>query len=436
MIPTTTTAPVRKIKNLRWYIAGLLFIATTINYIDRQVFSILAPDLQEEIGWSELDYARIVIAFQVSYAVMLLVSGRVLERIGTKLGFAFAVIAWSLAEIGHAFARTPVGFGVARFVLGLGEAANFPAAVKAIAAWFPASERASATGIFASGVALGAVIAPIIVPLIAAAYGWQLAFILTGLLGFVWLGLWWFLYDEPGTHTRLTEAERAHILSDGGRTTEAKIPLGRLLRMRETWAYAVPKALADPIWWFYLFWLPKFLATEFNVRGVDVIPYLTMVYIAADVGSLAVGFISSALVKRGWSINAARKGTMAVLGAIMMPSVIAASQISSPWPAMILIAVACGCHQAWATMLFTVTSDMFPRGGAGSVTGIGGCLAGFASIITAELTGQVLNRDPGFYVPMFMAAAALYPISLAVLHMLTPRLQPAPVEGVQGKRGF
>jgi ACS family hexuronate transporter-like MFS transporter len=427
MIPTATTGPFRQIKHLRWYIAALLFVGTTINYVDRQVFSILAPDLQDRIGWSELDYARIVMAFQLSYAIMLLVSGRMLERIGTKIGFSIAIIAWSLAEIGHAFVRTALGFGIARFVLGAGEAANFPAAVKTIAAWFPARERGIATGIFASGVALGAVIAPIVVPLLAAAYGWQSAFIVTGLLGFVWLAAWWYLYDEPAVHKRLTEDERAHILSDGGRTTEVRVPLGRLLRLRETWAYAIPKALADPIWWFYLFWLPKFLAAEHGVRGVDVIPYLTMVYIAADVGSLGAGWVSSSLIKRGWTINAARKVTMAVLGAIMIPAVITASQTKDPWPTMILIALACGCHQAWATMLFTVTSDMFPRGGAGSVTGIGGCLAGFASILTAELTGQVLVRNPSFYVPMFLAAAALYPISFAVLHLLTPRLAPAPV---------
>lgn len=423
-----TVSGLRPIKHLRWYIAALLFIATTINYIDRQVFSILAPDLQERIGWSELDYARIVIAFQLSYAVMLLVSGRVLDRIGTKLGFSIAVVAWSLAEIGHAFARTAFGFGVARFVLGLGEAANFPGAVKAIAAWFPASERATATGIFASGVALGAVLAPIMVPLIAAAWGWQAAFILTGLLGFVWLAGWLYLYDEPASHPRLSASERQHILSDGGRTTEVRVSLMTLLKLRETWAYAIPKALADPIWWFYLFWLPKFLATEHGVRGVDVIPFLTMVYIAADLGSLGVGFMSSSLVKRGWSVNAARKVTMMVLGAVMVPSVIVASQTQEVWPAMILIALACGCHQAWATMLFTATADMFPRGGAGSVTGIGGCLAGFASIITAELTGQVLVRDPSFYVPMFLGAAALYPVSLAVLHVLSPRLTPAPLQ--------
>ena len=424
-IRVSAVRPIRPIRHLRWYIAGLLFLATTINYVDRQVFSILAPDLQKEIGWSELDYARIVIAFQLSYAVMLLVSGRILDRIGTKLGFALAIVAWSVAEVGHAFARTPLGFGIARFFLGLGEAANFPAAVKTVAEWFPASERALATGIFTSGVALGAVLAPIIVPLLAAAWGWQMAFVSTGVVGLIWLAGWWLLYGDPRTHPRLSAAERSLITADQAPTPPAQIPLGRLLRLRETWAYAVPKALADPIWWFYLFWLPKFLATEHGIRGTAVIPYLTVVYIAADVGAIGAGWLSSRMMKRGWSLNRARKVTMIGLAAVMMPSVVLASQTEQVWPAMLLIALACGCHQAWATMLFTITADLFPRNGAGSVTGIGGCVAGFASIVTAELTGQVLNRDPGLYVPMFVTAAALYPISLFVLHRLSPRLAPA-----------
>jgi ACS family hexuronate transporter-like MFS transporter len=417
----------RRIRHIRWYIAGLLFLATTINYIDRQVFSILAPDLQQEIGWSELDYARIVMAFQLSYAVMLLVSGRVLDRIGTRLGFAIAIVAWSLAEIGHAFARTPLGFGVARFVLGLGEAANFPAAVKTVATWFPASERAFATGIFTSGVALGAVIAPMVVPVIAAAWGWQMAFISTGAIGLLWLVGWLLLYYEPAAHPYLTDEERRHITQGEATTRQRNVPLAKLLSLKETWAYAIPKALADPIWWFYLFWLPKFLASEHGIRGVDVIPYLTTVFIAADVGSIGGGYLSSLMIKRGWSLNRARKGTMIGLAAIMMPSVILASQSEQVWPAMLLIALACGCHQAWATMLFTVAADLFPRGGAGSVTGIGGCVAGFVSIITAELTGQVLNQDPTFYVPMFLASAALYPISLWLLHRLTPTMKPAEI---------
>jgi ACS family hexuronate transporter-like MFS transporter len=423
--PSATATTTIKIRRLRWYIAGLLFLATTINYVDRQVFSILAPDLQQRIGWSELDYGRIVIAFQLSYAVMLVVSGRILDRVGTKLGFALAIVAWSLAEVGHAFARSAFGFGVARFVLGVGEAANFPAAVKTVAAWFPASERALATGIFNSGVALGAVIAPIVVPVMAAAWGWQSAFVTTGVLGLLWLAAWWVLYDEPAVHPRLTDEERTFISGGVVRDARARVALSDLLRLRETWAYAIPKALADPIWWFYLFWLPKFLAQEHGIRGTAVIPYLTTVYIAADIGPVAAGYVSSAMVQRGWTVNRSRKTTLTILAGIMMPAVILASQSREVWPAMLLIALACGCHQAWSTLLFTVPSDLFPSHAAGSVTGIGGCVAGFVSIGTAELTGQVLNRDPSLYVPMFLTAAALYPLGLAVFHVLSPKMTPA-----------
>jgi ACS family hexuronate transporter-like MFS transporter len=414
-----------KIRNIRWYIAALLCLVTTINYIDRQVFSILAPELQQRIGWSELDYGRIVIAFQVSYAVMLLFSGRLLDRIGTKIGFALAIFAWSLAELGHAFARTALGFGIARFFLGLGEAANFPAGVKIVTTWFPARDRALAMGIFTSGVAFGAMLAPVAVPLIEAAYGWQFAFVATGVMGLIWLVLWWALYHEPGSHPNITEREKKLILEGTVPPPANSMRISQLLRLRETWAYAIPKALADPIWWFYLFWLPKFLAEGHNVRGTDVIPYLTTVYVAADGGAIAGGYFSSALVKRGWSVNRARKTTLALLASIMIPSVLLASQTSGAWTAMLLIALACGCHQAWATMLFTVPSDLFPSGAAGTVTGIGGFVAGLVSMVTAELTGRVLNLNPGDYAPMFIAAASLYPISLVVLHVLVPKMKPA-----------
>jgi ACS family hexuronate transporter-like MFS transporter len=414
------------IRHLRWYIGGLLFIATVINYVDRQVFSVLAPDLQRSIGWSELDYSRIVIAFQASYAVMMMVSGRLLDRIGTKLGFALSVFAWSVVEVAHAFARTAFAFGVARFSLGLAEAGNFPAAIKTVAEWFPASERALATGLFNSGVALGAVIAPIVVPLMAAAYGWQSPFIVTGILGLVWLPAWWVLYGDRRSHRRLSDEERTLIESGQESNSAAvSVPWRRLFLYRQTWAYVLTKSLADPIWWFYLFWLPKFLAEGFGIRGTAVIPYLTGVFIAADLGCLAGGWLSSAFVKRGWTVNWARKGTMAILGAIMIPSVLTAIHLHDVRLVMALIAVACGCHQAWSTILFTLASDLFPSQAAASVAGIGGFAAGMVSIVAAELTGRVLNADPALYAPMFIAAAVLYPVGLIVFHALSPRMEPA-----------
>jgi ACS family hexuronate transporter-like MFS transporter len=418
---------VATIPHLRWYIGGLLFVVTVINYVDRQVFSILAPDLQKTIGWSELDYSRIVIAFQVSYAAAMMVSGRILDRIGTKIGFALAVLFWSVAAMGHAIARTPFGFGVARFALGIGEAANFPAAVKAVAEWFPASERALATGLFNSGVALGAVVASITVPLLAASFGWQAAFIVTGTLGLLWIPAWWMLYNERGAHPRLSPRERAFIEAGAAdqRRPSTHYAWISLLGYRQTWAYALTKSLGDPIWWFYLFWLPKFLGEEHGIRGVDVIPYLTTVYIAADVGCLVGGYASSWLVKRGWNVNWARKTTMILLAMIMTPTVIMAGFANDPRLAIVLIAIACGCHQAWSTLVFTIASDLFPSGAAGSVAGIGGFVAGMVSIVAAELTGRLLDKDPSYYLPVFIIAGLLYPVGLAVFHMLSPRMKVA-----------
>jgi ACS family hexuronate transporter-like MFS transporter len=417
----------RPIPHLRWYIAGLIFVATVINYIDRQVFSILAPELQRAIGWSELDYGRIVIAFQLSYAVAMAISGRVLDRIGTKIGLGVSVLAWSVVEVAHAAARTAFGFGAARFCLGLTEASMFPAAVKTVAEWFPAKERALATGIFNSGVALGTVLASLIVPYLAAWYGWQAAFVITGIAGLIWVPLWWWLYADRATHPRLTDHDRTLVVDDAPVTAGSKVKWIQLLGYRQTWAYALTKFLGDPIWWFYLFWLPKFLAERFDIRGTAVAPYLMTVYIAADLGCLLAGWVSSSFVARGWSVNAARKTTMAMLASVMIPSVLTAPRLDSPWAAMALIALACGCHQGWSTVVFTVASDLFPSRAAASVTGFGGFIAGMASIGAAEVTGRILQLDPGNYTPMFIAAALLYPTALAVLHVFSPRMERAQV---------
>jgi ACS family hexuronate transporter-like MFS transporter len=411
----------------RWVIAGLLFLVTVINYVDRQVFSILAPDLQDEIGWSELDYGRIVIAFQVAYAGMTLGAGRLLDRIGTRLGFALAVTVWSLVAMGHALAQTAVGFGVARFLLGVGEAANFPAAVKTVAERFPPSERAMATGIFNSGVAFGTIVASIAVPLITAVWGWRAAFVATGLVGLLWLPLWWRFYRGPVAGGA---AGLDPVLDGASATSAAPLPSWRvLIGLRQTWTYTLAKCLADPIWWFYLFWLPKFLAAEHGVRGTAVIPYLTTVYVAADLGCLAGGYLSSAFVKRGWSVNAARKTTFVALMLLTTPLVITAGFTRDPWLAIGLIAVACGCHQAWSTMVYTLAADLFPSHAVGSVTGIGGLVAGIVSTVTAELTGRWLNQDASSYLPIFLVAGCLYPIGLAVIHALSPTLTPADVGG-------
>ncbi len=414
-------APVR-VGYVRWGICALLFFGTTINYIDRQVLGILAPDLQHSIGWSELDYGRIVIAFQLAYAVMMLAWGRILDKIGIKLGFAIAVVWWSLAAMGTAFARTAMQFGAARFLLGVGEAANFPASIKTVAEWFPKSERAFATGIFNSGTNIGAVIAPIMVPLMAAAWGWQSAFIGTGALGFVWLAAWWVFYSSTSAHPRLSGTERHYIQDGMDEPVTSKVPVSAVIGKRQMWAFAAGKLLTDPIWWFYLFWLPKFLAQEHDIRGTALIPYLTTVYIVADFGSVIGGYLSSTLIKRGWTVNAARKITMGIFAAII-PFVIIASQTRSAWLAVGLIGMATACHQAWSANLFTLSSDMFPRRAVGTVVGIGGFAGGIGGIVIAEFAGRVLQRDPSFYLPMFIVAGLIYLVALGVIHLLAPRLE-------------
>jgi len=423
---TAAPAAAVRVGSLRWVVCGLLFFATTINYIDRQVLGILAPDLQREIGWSELDYGRIVIAFQLSYAVMMLFWGRILDKIGTKVGLTIAVAWWSVAAMGTALARTAFGFGSARFLLGVGEAANFPASIKTVAEWFPKSERALATGIFNAGTNVGAVVAPIAVPLIAATWGWRAAFILTGAIGFLWLVAWWFLYYPAGAHPYLKPAERDFIRDGADEPVVDRTPLKRLLGFRQLWAFSLGKLLTDPIWWFYLFWLPKFLAQEHGIRGTALIPYLTTVYIVADIGSVFGGYLSSTLIKRGWTVNAARKTAMGIF-ALIIPSVILASQTRSAWLAVGLIGLATACHQGWSCNIFTLASDMFPRRAVGTVVGFGGFAGGIGGILIAEFAGRVLQRDPSFYTPMFIIAGLIYLVALAVVQLLAPRLEPANV---------
>src|SRR6185503_1167204 len=394
----------------------------------RQVLGILAPDLQKEIGWSELDYGRIVIAFQVSYAVMMLVWGKILDRIGTKLGLGIAVGWWSLAAMATAFANSAMTFGFVRFLLGVGEAANFPASIKTVAEWFPKSERAFATGIFNSGTNIGAVVAPVCVPLIAAAWGWRMAFILTGALGFLWLIAWWALYYTAAQHPRLQAAERKFILDGLEEPVTAKTSLKEVLGYRQLWAFALGKLLTDPVWWFYLFWLPKFLASEHGIRGIALIPYLTTVYLIADVGSIFGGYLSSTLIKRGYTVNRARKTAMGIFAAII-PTVIIASQTKSAWTAVLLIGLATACHQGWSANIFTLASDMFPRRAVGTVVGFGGFMGGVGGILIAEFVGRMLNANPRYYLPIFIVSGTLYLVALTVVHLLAPRLEPARLEG-------
>lgn len=415
-------AAVTSVGHYRWIICALLFFATTINYIDRQVLGILASPLQKELGWSESDYGWIATAFTGAYAVGLMLVGRLMDAIGTRKGFSLAIIFWSAAAMGHALARSAFGFGVARFALGLGEAGNFPASIKTVAEWFPKKERALATGIFNSGSNVGAIIAPLAVPWIAINYSWQWAFIITGAIGFIWLIFWLMIYRKPEEHPRLSKSELNYIQSDPSEPM-VKIPWGHLLPHRQTWAFAAGKFFTDPIWWFFLFWLPKFLNETYglNLSGLG-LP-LVIIYLAADFGSIGGGWLSSTLIKRGWSVNSGRKTAMLVCALCVVP-IIFAAKASNLWLAVGLISLATAAHQGWSANLFTLVSDTFPRRAVGSVVGIGGFAGSVSGMLIATATGYMLQWT-GSYVPIFIVAASAYLFALFVIHMLAPQLEEA-----------
>ena len=416
------TAVVARAGHYRWVICALLFFACTINYIDRQVIGILKPTLQTEIGWTEVDYSWIVFAFQGAYALGLLGVGRLMDRIGTRKGFSLSIIFWSVAAMGHALARSVFGFGVARFFLGLGEAGNFPASIKTVAEWFPKKERALATGIFNSGTNVGALITPLIVPWITLTWGWRAAFIATGAIGFLWLLAWMALYHRPEEHPKISKAELAYIQSDPP-DKAVKVPWARLFPHRQTWAFALGKFLTDPIWWVYLFWLPDFLHKRHGLELKDFGLPLVIVYVMADVGSIGGGWLSSSLIKRGWSVNASRKVAMLICALCVVP-IIFASQVSNLWVAVVLIGLAAAAHQGWSCNLFTTTSDMFPRYAVGSVVGIGGMAGAVGGMLIARSVGEILQRT-GSYVPIFLIAGSAYLVALLVIHLLVPKLEPA-----------
>ncbi len=418
----TTSGSPAKIPHYRWTICALLFFATTINYVHRQIFSILAPDLQREIHWSEIEYGYIIAAFQGAYAIGLILLGRVMDRIGTRAGFSLVISIWSLAAMAHALATSTLGFGVVRFALGLGEAGNFPAAIKTVAEWFPKQERALATGIFNAGANIGAVVAPAIVPWIALHYGWRWAFVITGALGFAWLAAWLAIYRSPGEQPRLSAAELAYIRSDPVESLEP-VPWRSLLRLRQTWAFAIGKLLSDPVWWFYLFWVPKFLNKNYGLTLDRIGVPLIIIYLAADIGSVGGGWLSSALLKRGWSANAARKTALLVCAVAVMPIVFAA-RASELWVAVALLSLATAAHQGWSANLFTLTSDMFPRRAVGSVVGIGGTLGSIGGMMVATASGYILVWT-GSYLALFIMAGSMYAVALAAIHLLVPRLEPA-----------
>ena len=405
---------------IRWWICALLFFATTINYIDRQVFAILAPQLQTEIGWSEIEYGYIVTAFQLSYAIGLLLVGKLIDFLGTKKGFILSIIVWSLAAMAHALARTPIGFGVARLALGIGESGNFPAAIKTISEWFPRKERALATGIFNSGSNIGAIVAPLLVPIIALNFGWQAAFIITGLLGFIWLFFWLRLMNRPEQHPGINAAELDLIKADTEENLEKPTSIWKIIRTRKVWAIAIGKFLTDPIWWFFLYWLPKFLNTTYGLKLDKIGLPLIVAYLIADVGSIGGGWLSSHFLKMGWSINAARKTTLLICAILVVP-IYWASGIDDLWPAVILIGLGMAAHTGWSANMYTLATDFFPKKDMGTVVGFIGMAGAVGGMLMASATGHLLEAT-GSYRILFVIAASMYGIALVIIHLLVPNI--------------
>ena len=417
-----TSPPLKvKIGNFRWTICALLFFATTINYIDRQVIGILADTLEKKIGFDTIDYGYIVTAFQGAYAIGLLLFGRFIDKVGTKIGYLISIIVWSIASIGHAFAATAFEFGVARFTLGLGESGNFPAAIKSTAEWFPKKERAFATGLFNSGANIGAVVAPLVVPWITLTWSWREAFIFTGLLGVIWIVFWIWLYEIPEKHKRLKKKEFDYINSDReDKEEKIKVPWISLLKYRQTWAFVTGKFLTDPVWWFYLYFLPPFLGKQYHLDLAHIGPPLIVIYTMTSIGSIGGGWLSGAFLKRGWSVNKSRKIVMLICALLVLPIMFAS--VVPEWWAVILIGTAAAAHQGWSANIFTTTSDMFPKKAVASVTGLGGTAGSIGGMLISTAAGFIIQLT-GSYFALFIVCGSAYLVALLIFHLLVPNME-------------
>lgn len=417
--------------NFRWVVVALLFFATSINYIDRQVIGLLKPTLEKEFNWSDTTYGVITGFFQFFYAAGLLLFGRIVDKIGTKIGYVISIVIWSLAAMGHALAKSTLGFTIARSALGAGEAGNFPVAIKAVAEWFPKKERALATGIFNAGSNIGAVIAPIMVPWILGSYGWQEAFLITGALGFVWLIFWWRLYEVPAKKKNISKAEYDYIHSDAEEVVapDAKgISWAKLLTIRQTWTFVVGKFLTDPIWWFFLFWLPGYFSDTFQLDLTKPGWPLVIVYSATTIGSIGGGYLSSFFIKQGWPVYRARKTTMFIVALLVVP-IVFARLVPSMWGIVALISLTAAAHQAWSANIFTTASDMFPKRAVSSVVGIGGMAGSIGGILFQPLVGIILdyfdklgNKTVGYNI-IFIICGSAYLVAWIIMHFLSPRMK-------------
>lgn len=410
----------------------LVFFATTINYLDRQVIGILKPTLESELGIGEAEYGYIITAFTIAYAAGLLLAGRLIDWLGTKIGYAFSLFGWSLAAIAHALAKAPFGFGVVRAFLGVFEAGNFPAAIKTTAEWFPKRERALATGIFNSGANIGAVLAPLLVPLIAIKMGWRWAFILTGAIGLLWLIFWFIYYEVPEKQKRLSREEHDYILSDNEPENKTGISWVRLLKYRQTWTFFIGKFLTDPIWWFYLYWIPGWLA---KVQGVEIGEFsrfglpLAVIYTATTIGSISGGWLSSFMIQKGLPVYKARFTTMLIFGCLVVPVIFVQFGGVGFWGSIALISLAASAHQGWSANIFTTVSDMFPKKAVGSVTGIGGMAGAIGGALVASFAGNLLdffdkqgNIQAGYTI-LFVIAGSAYVLAWTIMKLMSPKMK-------------
>jgi ACS family hexuronate transporter-like MFS transporter len=421
---------VEKTGKYRWVIVALLFFATTINYLDRQVIGLLKDSLSDEFGWSEKDYSSIVMAFSATYAIGLLVFGNIIDRVGTKTGYAISVVIWSIAAMAHAWARTTGGFILARTSLGLGEGGNFPAAVKAVAEWFPKRERAFATGIFNSGTNVAAMIGPPLIAWIYTSYGWQEAFLWTGALGFIWLILWWIYFDVPAKQRRVGKAEFDYIHSDAPDPAQdgARIGWRKIIGYRQTWSFVLGKMLTDPVWWFYLFWIPSFFNTTYGLDLKSSAIHISTVYVVSSFGSIFGGYLSGFFIKKGWPVYKARKVTMLIFAFCVVP-VVFVQYISNVWAAVALISLGAAAHQAWSANIYTTASDMFPKKAVSSVIGVGGMGGSLGGIVFPFFVGWILDyygstgdKTAGYNI-IFIICGSAYLVAWLVMHLLTPKMR-------------
>jgi ACS family hexuronate transporter-like MFS transporter len=407
-----------------------LFFATTINYLDRQVIGLLKDNLSAEFGWSEKDYSNIVMAFSAAYALGLLLFGNIIDKVGTKTGYSISVIVWSIAAMAHAFAKTTGGFVLARTSLGLGEGGNFPAAIKAVAEWFPKRERALATGIFNSGTNVAAMAGPPLIAWIYSAYGWKEAFLWTGATGFVWLVLWWIFYEIPGRQKRVRKEEFDYIHSDAPDLSDSgkAVGWGKILGVRQTWSFVFGKMLTDPVWWFYLFWIPSFFNNTFGLDLKNSAIQISTVYVVSSFGSIFGGYLSGLFIRRGWAVYRSRKTAMLIFAICVVP-VVLVQYTTNVWTAVALISLGAAAHQAWSANIYTIASDMFPKRAVSSVIGVGGMAGSVGGILFPFFVGWLLdyygafgNKTAGYNI-LFIICGSAYLVAWLVMHFLTPRMK-------------